>query len=113
MHSGFKRGSCSVGLMDGFSEVRRYIRRWDVSQHLQLSQHTRGLSAVQQAGPAPQGLDRAPNPIIAFDESGFPPPIMAELKKSGFTEPTPIQAQGWSVALKANAEDKLRSKRNK
>ncbi|KAG4086357.1 p68 RNA helicase [Neocallimastix lanati (nom. inval.)] len=35
-----------------------------------------------------------PRPITSFDEAGFP-----EIKQLGFQSPTPIQAQGWPMAL--------------
>jgi len=42
----------------------------------------------------------APNPITTFDEASFPPYIMDQFKRCGFKEPTPIQAQGWPIAMK-------------
>jgi len=40
-----------------------------------------------------------PRPIRTFEESCFPPYLITELKNAGFTCPTPIQAQGWPMAL--------------
>uniref|UniRef100_A0A182LZK2 RNA helicase n=1 Tax=Anopheles culicifacies TaxID=139723 RepID=A0A182LZK2_9DIPT len=40
-----------------------------------------------------------PDPIFTFEESGFPAEIIDELRYAGFTSPTPIQAQGWPIAL--------------
>lgn len=40
-----------------------------------------------------------PKPIPSFKLAGFPEPIERKLVASGFTSPTPIQAQGWSMAL--------------
>ena len=34
-----------------------------------------------------------------FEEAGFPSYIYSVLMKQGFVEPTPIQAQGWPMAL--------------
>merc|ERR1719421_1885081 len=42
---------------------------------------------------------RAPNPVRTFQEAGFPDYVMSGINKAGFTEPSPIQAQGWPVAL--------------
>jgi len=41
-----------------------------------------------------------PNPVRTFEE-GFLhyPEILSELKRAGFTKPSPIQMQGWPVAL--------------
>lgn len=43
--------------------------------------------------------NNVPNPIQNFDEANFPDYVLAGLKKQGFTEPTPIQAQGWPIAM--------------
>lgn len=40
-----------------------------------------------------------PKPVTTFEEASFPKEIMAEISKARFTEPTPIQAQGWPMAL--------------
>eukprot|EP00794_Sanderia_malayensis_P009315 gene9315-10298_t len=40
-----------------------------------------------------------PKPVSTFDEAGFPDYVMGEIKKQGFAEPTPIQAQGFSCSL--------------
>ena len=40
-----------------------------------------------------------PSPILSFEESSFPDYVMREIRRAGFKEPTPIQAQGWPIAL--------------
>jgi len=40
-----------------------------------------------------------PNPITNFDEAGLPDYVMSEIRRKGFQAPTPIQAQGWALAL--------------
>uniref|UniRef100_U5EQL7 RNA helicase n=1 Tax=Corethrella appendiculata TaxID=1370023 RepID=U5EQL7_9DIPT len=40
-----------------------------------------------------------PKPIQAFDEAEIPDYVMNEIEKQGFEKPTPIQAQGWPIAL--------------
>lgn len=40
-----------------------------------------------------------PNPICEFQEAGFNQAIMNLVHKNGFSKPTPIQAQGWPIAL--------------
>ncbi|KAH9812601.1 P-loop containing nucleoside triphosphate hydrolase protein [Melampsora americana] len=40
-----------------------------------------------------------PKPVSNFSEAGFPDYIMAEIRKAGFTEPSPIQCQAWPMAL--------------
>lgn len=41
----------------------------------------------------------APSPIQGFDELQVPDQILNELKKKNFENVTPIQAQGWPIAL--------------
>lgn len=41
-----------------------------------------------------------PKPVKSFRDAGFPEYVLEEVVKAGFTEPTPIQAQGWPMALK-------------
>jgi ATP-dependent RNA helicase DDX5/DBP2 len=40
-----------------------------------------------------------PKPVTTFDEAGFPAYVMNEVKAQGFAKPTPIQCQGWPMAL--------------
>eukprot|EP01017_Pseudomicrothorax_dubius_P025708 TRINITY_DN2807_c0_g1_i11.p1 TRINITY_DN2807_c0_g1~~TRINITY_DN2807_c0_g1_i11.p1 ORF type:complete len:522 (-),score=122.82 TRINITY_DN2807_c0_g1_i11:842-2323(-) len=46
---------------------------------------------------ASQGV---PNPILSFEEAQFPPQIAIAFQRAGFEQPTPIQAQGWPIALR-------------
>ena len=45
-----------------------------------------------------QGQD-IPKPVTTFEEANFPDYVYNILMKQGFVEPTPIQAQGWPMAL--------------
>jgi len=38
-------------------------------------------------------------PVETFDEANFPQYILDELANAGFTKPTPIQSQGWPMAM--------------
>ncbi|CAH1130000.1 unnamed protein product [Ceutorhynchus assimilis] len=40
-----------------------------------------------------------PAPVLSFEEAGFPDYVISELRKQGFKNPTPIQSQGWPLAL--------------
>ncbi|XP_050135648.1 DEAD-box ATP-dependent RNA helicase 20 isoform X2 [Malus sylvestris] len=46
-----------------------------------------------------EGRD-VPKPIKSFRDTGFPEYVLEQVTKAGFVEPTPIQAQGWPMALK-------------
>ena len=41
----------------------------------------------------------APGPILQFREANFPNFILQQLQRNGFEAPTPIQAQGWPIAM--------------
>ena len=40
-----------------------------------------------------------PKPVMTFEESPFPDYVLDEVRKAGFKGPTPIQSQGWPMAL--------------
>ncbi|KAI8148162.1 P-loop containing nucleoside triphosphate hydrolase protein [Fennellomyces sp. T-0311] len=40
-----------------------------------------------------------PKPLKTFEEANFPSYVMRELSQLGFSAPTPIQCQGWPMAL--------------
>ncbi|XP_044259020.1 ATP-dependent RNA helicase dbp2-like isoform X1 [Tribolium madens] len=40
-----------------------------------------------------------PDLVFTFEEAGFPDYVMSEIRKMGFKHPTPIQSQGWPIAL--------------
>lgn len=42
---------------------------------------------------------KVPKPIQSFEEANFPKNVIEKIKSSGFDKPTPIQAQGWPIAL--------------
>lgn len=44
--------------------------------------------------------DSCPRPVVKFADAGFPVEITDEIVAAGFAEPTPIQSQGWPVALR-------------
>eukprot|EP00913_Durusdinium_trenchii_P018938 g17796.t1 len=44
-------------------------------------------------------LNDVPKPIRTFEEASFPDYVLAEIQRANFKEPTPIQVQGWPIAL--------------
>ena len=46
-----------------------------------------------------EGSASIPDPIMEFEEAGFPEDILYKLKAQGFSHPMPIQAQGWPIAM--------------
>ena len=55
----------------------------------------------QQLGITVHGEESlCPNPVSSFVQASFPQYILDALRKVGFSAPTPIQRQGWPVAMK-------------
>lgn len=44
--------------------------------------------------------ENVPASFMTFEATGFPPEILREIQIAGFSSPTPIQAQSWSVVLR-------------
>merc|ERR1719291_938258 len=44
--------------------------------------------------------NNVPKPVRTFEEASFPEYVLQEVQRAGFREPTPIQIQGWPIALK-------------
>ena len=44
--------------------------------------------------------DDVPKPVLTFEEASMPEYILSEVLRCGFEHPTPIQSQGWPMALK-------------
>jgi len=44
-----------------------------------------------------KGEDMCPNPIMRFEDGNFPDYVMTEIVRAGFTAPTAIQSQGFSI----------------
>jgi len=43
--------------------------------------------------------ENVPRPIMSFQQANLPFYLLDEINKAGFQNPTPIQSQGWSMAL--------------
>ncbi|XP_059620570.1 ATP-dependent RNA helicase p62 [Phlebotomus argentipes] len=59
--------------------------------HVEVERY-RGEHEITCEGPAP-------NPIQSFGEVKFPDYVMNGIRRQGYEAPTPIQAQGWPIAL--------------
>ena len=40
-----------------------------------------------------------PKPVLTFEEASMPEYVLTEVQRCGFHSPTPIQSQGWPLAL--------------
>jgi superfamily II DNA/RNA helicase len=110
---GGRRGGGGGGGRDKFSGPGSSLRkpRWDQESlpHFEKNfyrEHpnvqARSNEAVQQYLAAKEitivGRNQ-PKPVFTFEEANLPPFIIESCRRQGFTEPTAIQAQGFSVAL--------------
>lgn len=43
--------------------------------------------------------DNVPPPFTSFEDTGFPSELLRDLLQTGFSAPTPIQAQSWPIAM--------------
>jgi len=72
-----------------------YIEHPDVSKRTE--QEADAWRASKQI--SVQGTD-VPKPVLTFDEASMPEYVLSEVLRCGFDKPTPIQSQGWPMALK-------------
>lgn len=57
------------------------------------------VAAIRDAASMTVTGHDVPKPLKTFEEANFPSYVMDELTKLGFANPTPIQCQGWPMAL--------------
>jgi len=72
-----------------------YIEHPDVSKR--PSNEADAWRASKQIVVVGEGV---PKPCLTFEEASMPEYILSEVLKQGFDRPTPIQSQGWPMALK-------------
>ncbi|XP_071965095.1 probable ATP-dependent RNA helicase DDX43 [Antedon mediterranea] len=73
-----------------------------MSQH-EVEEFRRQNNKIQVQDLSEEGDRHIPNPIRTFEEAfGDYDEILDELKKQKFTKPSPIQCQGWPIALKGH-----------
>ena len=46
-----------------------------------------------------KSTSEVPKPVFSFEECGFSPQVLQKIGQLGFTNPMPIQAQGWPIAM--------------
>lgn len=69
-------------------------------EHPEVSKITdEEVKAIRKAHDMTVVGDNIPKPVRTFDEASFPAYVLDEVRKLGFEKPTPIQMQGWPMAL--------------
>ena len=78
------------------------INTVNTQEVLKASSYTRSPAEVEEwrkkNGISVTGRDPPP-PVLGFHETNFPQWVTESFTRQGFTEPTMIQAQGWSAAM--------------
>jgi ATP-dependent RNA helicase DDX5/DBP2 len=78
-------------------EKNFYVEHPDVTaRSTEESNQIRAAANMTVTGP------NVPKPLKTFAEANFPAYVMRELDNLGFPSPTPIQCQGWPMALKGD-----------
>ena len=72
-----------------------YIEHPDVSKRPDAE--AQAWRASKQIVVVGQGV---PKPCLTFEEASMPEYVLSEVMKQGFEKPSPIQSQGWPMALK-------------
>ncbi|XP_001604593.1 ATP-dependent RNA helicase p62 isoform X2 [Nasonia vitripennis] len=82
------------------NETLRPFKKDFYTPHPNVSnRHPREVNEFRETHKITLKGDKVPNPIQFFEEGNFPDYVMQGIKKQGYSEPTPIQAQGWPIAM--------------
>jgi len=85
--------------------------QWDISslpvfeknfyiEHPAVSQRTEESAVAWRTSKGINVIGRGiPKPVFTFEEASMPEYVLREVLKQGFSEPSPIQSQGWPMAL--------------
>ncbi|XP_030649097.1 putative ATP-dependent RNA helicase DDX5 isoform X1 [Chanos chanos] len=108
---GGSRGGPQTGKKYGNPGERLRKRHWNLDElpkfeknfyreHPEVSRRTtQEVEQYRRAKEVTVKGRECPKPIIKFHEASFPSYVMDVIGKQNWTEPTPIQAQGWPLAL--------------
>ncbi|CAG8533445.1 7844_t:CDS:2 [Ambispora gerdemannii] len=111
--SNYERYGTSTSTADRMSSLGASLTRqdWDISKLTKFEKNfyrehpnvaARSLTEVEEYRRKHEmkvfGRD-IPKPVQTFDEANFPAYVLKEVLELGFTAPTPIQSQGWPMAL--------------
>ena len=104
-------GGSKYDKLDRLNDYRPSNRKWDLSRlahfeknfyHEQRVVSSRSDQEIEMYRKRKEIFvkgHRVPRPVATFEEAGFPDYLQSTLLRQGFVEPTPIQAQGWPMAL--------------
>lgn len=90
--------------------IKLHAPKWDMTQLKPFKKDFYQMHPITAERPAYE-VDRyrekheitivgnGPNPIQTFEETRFPDYVMKEVRRQNYEKPTPIQGQGWPIAL--------------
>lgn len=82
-----------------YEDLRPFKKDFYVQHTTVSSRHPQEIHSFRDTNKITLKGDKVPNPIQFFEEGNFPDYVLQGIKRQGYTEPTPIQAQGWPIAL--------------
>jgi ATP-dependent RNA helicase DDX5/DBP2 len=105
-YGGYRGFGGGQGLGSGLREIQWDLSQLPVFEKNFYIEHP-DVSARSEAEAERYRRDRqvtvegrgVPKPVLTFDEASMPDYVLSEVLKQGFKEPSPIQAQGWPMAL--------------
>ncbi|CAN0064231.1 unnamed protein product, partial [Ectocarpus sp. 4 AP-2014] len=81
------------------SKLQKFEKNFYIEHpHVTSRSHEEGDAWRRSVGITIQG-DGIPKPVMTFEEASMPEYVLREVLKQGFAKPTPIQSQGWPMAL--------------
>ncbi|CAO3681519.1 ATP-dependent RNA helicase dbp2 [Rhizopus azygosporus] len=100
--NGYQQNQHSGGLQDidwDLSALPKFEKNF-YTEHPDVAQRSlEEIEAIRNAANMTVTGYGVPKPIKKFEEANFPSYVMQEIAKLGFAHPTPIQCQGWPMAL--------------
>ncbi|CAN0089362.1 unnamed protein product [Ectocarpus sp. 6 AP-2014] len=81
------------------SKLQKFEKNFYIEHpHVTSRSQEEGDAWRRSVGITIQG-DGIPKPVMTFEEASMPEYVLREVLKQGFPKPTPIQSQGWPMAL--------------
>jgi len=82
-----------------YEDLRPFKKDFYVPHPNVANRHPSGVQEYRDQHKITLRGEKVPNPIRYFEEGNFPDYVHEGIRRMGYTEPTPIQAQGWPIAM--------------
>jgi ATP-dependent RNA helicase DDX5/DBP2 len=101
---GFSGGSNLGGGLSNIDFSKQELVQFEKNFYIEHPEVTKRSDAEADAWRASHKIvvegEGVPKPVMTFEEASMPQYVLSEVLKCGFDHPTPIQSQGWPMALK-------------